>query len=240
MEKVNIVEILKDAPEGLKLWSDIYGVVEFKRVRDGESYPINFAYCNGKWENCATETGANFLVDDEDILPCTLWPSEDHRSWKDGFEDLLLTQDASIGKYVKDNEGFLWLRVLDGFKKVGKDGKIVFLPLCGLYHFCYNGARYCSLTEALPSISWFGECGYVYDGKIKDLKYLPESERPENSTCEKFSSKKTTDIDEWIKKTVTELSGQNDILSSDRFLKGAYETGARDVLNMIKDKLKID
>lgn len=227
MEKVNIFEILKYAPRGLKLWSDVFGEVIFKGVRTDGMYPIMFKLAEyPDWDNSTTKTGAHTSYQDKYIFPCTLWPSQECKCWDDPM-DILMTQKVNIGCVVADINGRQWVRTSDGFVSIRGIDSIESLPLSGTNHFCYKKARYCSPEESELTLIRFKACGYIWNTKNGDFDYLDNN--PKNNN-----------IDEWIKKTVTELSGQHDILSSDRFVQGVYEQGAKDVLNMIKDKLKID
>lgn len=76
-ENLNLVEILKDCPKGTKLYSTVYGDVEFACVKEGADYPI-VVWC----------TDRRFVT----ILPngcyiknyngeCILFPSKDQRDW---------------------------------------------------------------------------------------------------------------------------------------------------------------
>ena len=78
-ENLNLVEILKDCPEGTKLHSTIYGDVELVRVYlDDDTYPIEIKIGEGSDMVCITNDGR--LLDD---FPgeCTLFPSKDQRDW---------------------------------------------------------------------------------------------------------------------------------------------------------------
>lgn len=227
MEKVNIFEILKYAPRGLKLWSDVFGEVIFEGVREHGLYPIIFKIAeHPAWDNNTTKTGAHANLQDKDIFPCTLWPSQECRCWDDPM-DILMTQKVNVGCVVADINGRQWVRTSDGFVSIHGNRGIESLPLSGINHFCYKKARYCSPEEGESVPIRFKACGFIWNTENGDFDYLDNN--PKNNN-----------IDGWIKKTVTELSGQHDILSSDRFVQAVYEQGAKDVLNMIKDKLKID
>lgn len=91
-ENINLVEILKDAPKGTKLWSPLCGECEFLYIHyaEGEDYKIplihthtikeyvsngwctNYAdfYKDGQLESCNREDG-----------DCMLFPSKDNRDW---------------------------------------------------------------------------------------------------------------------------------------------------------------
>ena len=45
-KNLNLVDILKDCPQGTKLYSTIYGEVELYRIIINEDYPIEYKYKN--------------------------------------------------------------------------------------------------------------------------------------------------------------------------------------------------
>ena len=76
-EKLNLVEILKDCPEGTKLYSPIFGDVELVKVHNGGDYPIEVKLSetsNGEF----TKDGRFFLNYDGE---CMLFPSREERDW---------------------------------------------------------------------------------------------------------------------------------------------------------------
>ena len=78
-ENLNLVEILKDCPEGTKLYSTVYGDVELVRVYlDDNTYPIEIKIDEGSDMIYITNDGR--LLGD---FPgeCTLFPSKDQRDW---------------------------------------------------------------------------------------------------------------------------------------------------------------
>ena len=109
-ENLNLVEILKDCPEGTKLYSTIYGDVEFVKVSNHLEYPIEVkrrCYSIGSFTN------------DGRLLAgyngeCTLFPSKDQRDWskfkvksnKPKFDpktlrpyDKVLARDGDLGNW---------------------------------------------------------------------------------------------------------------------------------------------
>ena len=50
-KNLNLVEILKDCPEGTKLYSPIYGYVEFVRVSQRAEYPIEVKLSDNSTKN---------------------------------------------------------------------------------------------------------------------------------------------------------------------------------------------
>ena len=78
-ENLNLIEILKDCPEGTKLYSPIIGEVEFKRIKYCE-YPIVTCSKNGNRILSFTKEGLFFPegVQGECIM---LFPSKEQRDW---------------------------------------------------------------------------------------------------------------------------------------------------------------
>lgn len=74
-DKINLCEILKDCPKGTKLYSIIYGEVEFDRIEKGCIFSIIFVTKKGN-ESTVTSDGKHYNVYDGD---CTLFPSKDQR-----------------------------------------------------------------------------------------------------------------------------------------------------------------
>lgn len=80
-ENLDLREILKDCPEGMKLYSSVLGDVIFKGIdMSNEKYPIRV-------ENDVVDTGytakGRFVVDYKGTLmgECTLFPSKEQRDW---------------------------------------------------------------------------------------------------------------------------------------------------------------
>ena len=75
---MNIAEILKKCPKGMKLYSPVYGEVEFVKVKYGESYAI---HCIVKDETLDYFTSDGRLYCDYPDAECVLFPSKDQRDW---------------------------------------------------------------------------------------------------------------------------------------------------------------
>lgn len=81
-ENLNLVEILKDAPKGTRLWSPICGDCEFMEVGKYGDYPIE---CVSKTnEGCSTyvmfTANGEFSAKFEN-KECVLFPSKENRDW---------------------------------------------------------------------------------------------------------------------------------------------------------------
>ena len=74
-ENLNLVEILKDCPEGTKLYSPVFGEVEFESINDIIG-PIIVTTDTGNAE-CFTADGKMHTYNDE----CLLFPSKEQRDW---------------------------------------------------------------------------------------------------------------------------------------------------------------
>ena len=75
-ENLNLVEILKDCPEGTKLYSTVFGEVEFERINDIIG-PIVVTTNIGDPE-CFTADGKMFARYNGE---CVLFPSKEQRDW---------------------------------------------------------------------------------------------------------------------------------------------------------------
>ena len=75
-EKFDLTKILKNCPKGTKLYSPIFGEVEFIEIRDDEDYPIITK--SGVYNPNFTDSGLYY--DDKDG-ECLLLPSKDQRDW---------------------------------------------------------------------------------------------------------------------------------------------------------------
>ena len=76
-ENLNLVEILKDCPEGTKLYSPVFGDVEFIQYNHQSTYPILVKNKNGGINGVTPQGKAYANLDGE----CMLFPSKDQRDW---------------------------------------------------------------------------------------------------------------------------------------------------------------
>ena len=76
-ENLNLVEILKDCPVGTKLYSTIYGDVEFVKVSNRLEYPIEVQRRFNSIGSFTNDGRAFAGYDGE----CTLFPSRNQRDW---------------------------------------------------------------------------------------------------------------------------------------------------------------
>lgn len=88
---MNIAEILKNCPKGLKLYSSIHGEVELVCVNEySDRYPI---YCKAKNGKDVTFTSDGRILLEYPDAECVLFPSKDQRDWsKFGVTDQVTDQ----------------------------------------------------------------------------------------------------------------------------------------------------
>ena len=78
-ENLNLVEILKDCPEGTKLYSMVFGEVELIRVNQNDDvyYPIEIKLSDDSINSVTTDGRLCEYYNGE----CTLFPSKEQRDW---------------------------------------------------------------------------------------------------------------------------------------------------------------
>lgn len=89
-ENLNLVEILKDCPKGTKLYSTVYGEVEYDGINKREEYPVRYRNSGGT-KLTVTAQGLMFSNYNGE---CTLFPSRVQRNW-----DLFTVPDCKKGKF---------------------------------------------------------------------------------------------------------------------------------------------
>ena len=75
-ENLNLVEILKDCPKGTKLYSIVYGEVEFEEIGNG-GFPVKYVKSD---DSLGSATAQGLLLSCFDG-ECTLFPSKEQRDW---------------------------------------------------------------------------------------------------------------------------------------------------------------
>ena len=124
---INLCEILKNCPEGTELWSDNYGVVQFKCIVKNYIGPINYPILVNRSDGHNVYYTKEGWSDMYFPASCLLWPSKDCRDWskftapwykKDKFDpntfqpfDRVLVRDSceyswrcSLYSHTKENE----------------------------------------------------------------------------------------------------------------------------------------
>ena len=76
-ENIDLRKILKDCPQGTKLYSTIYGNVEFMYINTDSICPVRFTITNERIK-CVASDGRHLSEFDGE---CTLFPSKEQRDW---------------------------------------------------------------------------------------------------------------------------------------------------------------
>lgn len=90
--KINIAEILKDCPKGMKLYSPIYGKVELWNVNSNSVYSIMTAT---SIDRAGSFTSEGRLYEKYPSAECLLFPSSEMRDWTKFFKrgDVVWSKD---------------------------------------------------------------------------------------------------------------------------------------------------
>lgn len=132
-ENIDLTRILKYCPKGYKLYTPLYGEVEFKEITYG-SFPI---VVDGA---CFTEKGLYY--DNTPNAECLLFPSKEQRDWskftapwykKEMFNPKTLKPFDKV--MVRDYHNEAWLCTL--FSHQGED--------CGYPYDTASGAYFCCI-----------------------------------------------------------------------------------------------
>ena len=201
-ENLNLVEILKDCPNGTKLYSSVFGEVELDLVDVCSKYPIVIRLKDeGRKCKCLTTEGKLFLEFEGE---CILFPSRENRDWskfkhtcefKDG--DILSYQCACFKNrtiYIyryreRFNTGYYVALSGDNDKELMIDNKGVW-ALNG-----YNETvRFATEEEKQRLFDAIKEHGYKWNAETKTLdkfvesKFDPSTLKPFDKVLVKFGS----------------------------------------------------
>ena len=133
-KELNLVEILKNAPKGTKLYSPIFGECELIRV-ENDGIQVR-ASTSGYYT--FFEKGNYFKKCGE----CLLFPSKDNRDWST-FNFQVEKRGFKVGDHVKDKEtGEMWF-----LKSKTQDGKTFFAKRIRLSSEVEPDATYISEDE---------------------------------------------------------------------------------------------
>jgi hypothetical protein len=76
---INIAELLRNAPKGLKLYSPLFGEVEFAEVMDTDYVPIRVMKCG---YGLRFDEYGRYMGNEYPDSECLLFPSKDCRTWE--------------------------------------------------------------------------------------------------------------------------------------------------------------
>ena len=185
-ENIDLTKILKDCPRGWKLYSTIYGDVEFIEVlgdhpilwheRDNEwhyeriknnRYPIKLMSCSGEY-SVSREGKYRYNVGE-----CTLFPSKDQRDWSKFIAPWYKNSKFKDGDIVAvKGDSILQVFILQiaksdkkGYCYIGYDFKLNKIFSAGRYEF----DRFATEEEKQKLFNAIKENGYKWDAKTKTL-----------------------------------------------------------------------
>ena len=124
-ENIDLTKILKDCPKGTKLYSPVFGDVEFVRVYQNDSvdFPIEFKLSDESLNSVTTDGRLYEEFNGE----CILFPSKDQRDWlkfkchKPKFDPKALQPYNKV--LVRDVNDREWNALL--FSHISNRGKLI-------------------------------------------------------------------------------------------------------------------
>lgn len=139
-EKLNLIEILKDCRIGTKLYSTVYGDVEFDGIEDEKGFPVKYINSDGS-KGSATAQGLVLAYFDGE---CTLFPSREQRDWskfkpkKPKFDPKTLRPFDKV--LVRDAYEELWGCTFYSHKRGDGDIDYKYCTTSSVYEYCipYN------------------------------------------------------------------------------------------------------
>lgn len=145
---INVAEKLKDCPKGTKLYSPLFGEVEFVRIEigsiivkvleDGIPYSNVTFTAEGKWYNAEQSE-------------CLLFPSKDNRDWNK-FNLPAKTFKPFDRVLVRDDINEKWILSIFGCYEDEVDTDFPYVCINGRYCYCipYEGNEYLLNTSKSP------------------------------------------------------------------------------------------
>ena len=152
---VNIAEILKNAPKGLKLYSIIHGEVEFDSACNPAEYPIGIRYGDEYDVEYFDEYGKYFNQYGEPIL----FPSKDHQTW-DNWQEVLIPK--CVGSVIVTSDCiYEWLVTKDGMFAMNMDIDDIYLhPFNEMF---YDTLRFATPKETEAFFERLDKLGYRFE-----------------------------------------------------------------------------
>lgn len=94
--KINIAEILRDCPKGIKLYSLLYGKCEFERISNNNEFPV-VVHSEIKPSSVSFTKYGHYLYEVEDA-DSVLFPSSKMRSWDKFFKrgDVVFNESSGL------------------------------------------------------------------------------------------------------------------------------------------------
>ena len=139
-KNIDLTKILKDCPKGFKLYTPLYGEVEFKGIGDSEVYPIStYDFFDKK----VTFTKEGYYRDNT-YAECLLFPSKDQRDWskftapwykKEKFDMTTLNPFDKV--LVRDSSARRWkCAIFSHIRKEDENYTFKYITIACTYEFC--------------------------------------------------------------------------------------------------------
>ena len=134
-ENLNLVEILKDYPEGTKLYSTIFGDVKFQLIDESSFHPISVRTDENCIESFSADGRYNVRYNDGE---CALFPSKEQRDWgkfknkKPKFDPETLQPFDKV--LVRDSNSESWMVQLFSYIIENKN---IYPYVCIAYNYKY-------------------------------------------------------------------------------------------------------
>ena len=178
-ENLNLVEILKDCPKGTKLYSTIFGDIEFGFIGDNSIYPI-VLILNGGHEYLTSEGKLFNQFDGE----CILFPSRENRDWSK-FKPTCEFKDGDILSYkckgLQNRTIYIYRcreRVNTAYYVAISGGTDAELMIDNIGRWALNGyndtARFATEEEKQKLFQAIKDNGYKWNAETKTLEKLVE------------------------------------------------------------------
>ena len=147
-ENIDLTNILKDCPIGTELWSDNYGIVQFKCIVKSYTDPINYPILVSRSDGHNVYYTKEGWSDNLFPASCLLWPSKDCRDWskftaswykKDKFNPKTLKPFDKV--LVSDEEGkYEWTCKFFSHYRNYELNKYRYTTTANVYKYCipYN------------------------------------------------------------------------------------------------------
>lgn len=150
MKVLDLTLILKNIPKGFKLFSPIFGDVEFLEILKDDNFPIVVKY--GDIRQFFSKEGKFFINEDSE---CLLFPSKENRDWStfkvSNNQKFDINTLKPFDKVLVRNDGYAWK--CDIFSYIIDNSNIKFVCIGSSFNQCipYNDdTEYLVGTHMIP------------------------------------------------------------------------------------------
>lgn len=138
-ENLNLYTILKNVPKGTKLYSPLFGEVEFYKFDNG-NFPV-VTLDTQRFERSFCINGKYYEKDDFPDAECMLFPSKDQRDWskfKAPAQKVKVTLHPFDKVLVRNEHNALWVAAF--FSHLHNNNNFRYSTCAGVFRYCipYN------------------------------------------------------------------------------------------------------